>query len=169
MPCSSESSLSEVKSHHSACSVAAELLDPREAAEHSSTACSVQARAELPKADTLVRVMVTSNCSKPLDLELQVMSALLCHSILSLMCYVRCPGRTMVPEASLASPPPPKLEKCCRIMCSVVTHLQLTDESWPFAVPASAASRLHLKSMVLFECIGANFASMHCAGCPKGC
>ncbi len=166
MPCSFESSLSEVMSHHSACSVAAELLDPREAAEHSSTACSVQARAELPKADTLVRVMVTSNCSKPLDLELQVMSALLCYSILSLMCYVRCPGRTMVPEASLASPPPPKLEGSCQIMCNVVTHLQLTDESWPFAVSASAASRLHL---VLCECIGASFASMHCVGCPKGC
>ena len=54
----------------------AELLDPREAAEHSSPACSVQARAELPQADTLVRVMVTSNCSKPLNMGLQVISAL---------------------------------------------------------------------------------------------
>ena len=60
----------------SGCSVAAEILDPREAAERSSPACSVQAQAELPQADTLVRVMVTSNCSKPLNMELQVMKAL---------------------------------------------------------------------------------------------
>ena len=77
MPHFTESALSEVKvPSFPACSVAAELLDPREAAEHSSPACSVQARAELPQADTLVRVVVTSKCSTPLDMELQVISAL---------------------------------------------------------------------------------------------